>query len=155
MHAKVKRQNKIFMLLLYCLLYAMYLHSIYQVDSIIHLYPYRILRNSRSAATPACSVWRPGPPGWGTPSPWWCCVSSTSCPSSSSPWSTHRCRPGPGPASECWLHLIVFCTDFELPGEEFWAGSGHKEEGEGAEAEQEDDLRPLNHRHHLCGEWTL
>ena len=35
MLAKVKRQNKIFMLLLYCLLYAMYLHSIYQVDSII------------------------------------------------------------------------------------------------------------------------
>ena len=49
----------------------------------------------------------------------------------------------------------ILCKDFELPGEEFWAGSGHKEEGEGAEAEQEDDLRPLHHRHHLRGEWTL
>ena len=49
----------------------------------------------------------------------------------------------------------ILCTDFELPGEEFWAGSGHEAEGEGAEAEQEDDLCPLHHRHHLRGEWTL
>ena len=49
----------------------------------------------------------------------------------------------------------ILCTDFELPGEEFWAGSGHEAEGEGAEAEQEDDLRPLHHRHHLRGEWTI